>query len=37
MSTNVFNDGHMFLGPKYGVITGLLGSTSITGGMAPGK
>jgi hypothetical protein len=36
VSTYVFNDGHMFLGPQYGVIIGLLGSTSIMGGMAPG-
>jgi hypothetical protein len=27
----------MFLGPQYGTIIGLLGSTSIMGGMAPGK
>jgi hypothetical protein len=37
VSTYVFNDGHMFLGPQYGTIIGLLGSTSIMGGMAPGK
>jgi hypothetical protein len=37
VSTNVFNNGHMFLGPQYGVINGLLGSTSIMGGMALGK